>query len=172
MSRVEHWRGGVQGVRGPAVSPRFGRVSPSSGPSLRLQHPLIKPDVTISVIRLSDRVHQVASGGPAQSCVQLIQPGLLEESRGELSESLAPALVLSPQEVHQLAVDIRVHLLEVPMGVADAEVLTPAPENRVEHPNLVGETGNVVVPHRLAALLAHALPRPRGRPPTAEERKS
>src|SRR5205809_1159248 len=68
MCRVGRWRGGVQGVRGQAVSPRFGRVSPSSGPSLRLQHPLIKPDVTISVIRLSDRVHRVASSGPARSC--------------------------------------------------------------------------------------------------------
>src|SRR5205809_444625 len=66
-SRVGRRRGGAQGGGGHAVSPRSGRVSPSSAPSLRLHHPLIKPDVTISVIRLSDRVHRVASSAPARS---------------------------------------------------------------------------------------------------------
>jgi hypothetical protein len=74
---------------------------------------------------------------PHNRAVQLIQPSLLEEGRGECSESLAPALVLPSQEVHQLGVGLGVHLLEMPVGVADAEVLAPAPQDRVQRPNLV-----------------------------------
>src|SRR5205809_146741 len=57
----------------------------------------------------------------------------------------------------------------MPVRVADAQVLTPAPENRVERPNLVRETVEVVISHRTTDLLAHALHRLRGWPPIAVE---
>src|SRR2546427_105203 len=64
--------------------------------------------------------------------VELVEPRLLKEGRRECPESLSTPFVLPPQEVHELGVDIGVHLLEMPVGVADAEVLTPAPKNRVQ----------------------------------------
>src|SRR6266849_1121468 len=167
MSRVGRWRGGVQGVRGQAGSPLLGECPP------RAAHR------SVSNTPSSTRTGPFRSSGsptaftgwhpvdPHNRPVQLIQPGPLEEGRRELPKSLAPALVLPPQEVHQLGVDIGVHLLEVLMGVADAKVLTPAPENRVKRPNLVIETVDVVVPDRIADLLAHALHRLRGWPPIA-----
>src|SRR3989442_111125 len=57
----------------------------------------------------------------------------------------------------------------MPVRVADAKVLTPAPENRVERPKLVLETVEVVISHRTTDLLAHALHRRRGWPPIAVE---
>ena len=58
------WFGGTQ--PGPVVESRKGAV-PSARAPARFPSPLIKPDVPISSIRLSDRFHQPAHGRLAQN---------------------------------------------------------------------------------------------------------
>src|SRR5947208_1327878 len=100
--------------------------------------------------------------------VELVEPRLVEEGGRECPKALATSFVLPPQEVHELGVDVRVHLLEMPVGVADAEVLTPAPKNRVQRPNFLLETVEVIVPDRIADLVSDAAHRFRRRPAIAE----
>jgi hypothetical protein len=63
----------ASGVRFPYILPSSYRApdcSPGGSISHWTRQPFLdaQPDVTISVIRLSDRVHQVACGSAAQSC--------------------------------------------------------------------------------------------------------
>src|SRR4029453_4422022 len=153
--RVGRWRGGVQGVRGQAVSPLSGECPPraahrsvSSTPSSNRTRPFRSSGFPTAFTRRR-------AEDPHDRAVQLIQPGPPEEGWRELAVSLAPTLVLPPHEVHQLGVHVRVHLLEMPVGVADAEVLTPASQDRVQRPNLVVQTVDVVVPDRVTDLLPH-----------------
>src|SRR5436190_10898684 len=100
--------------------------------------------------------------------VELVEPRLLEEGGRECPKALATSFVLPPQEVHELGVDVRVHLLEMPVGVPDAEVLTPAPKNRVQRPNFLLETVEVILRDRIADLVSDAAHRFRRRPAIAE----
>src|SRR5437667_12565964 len=81
---------------------------------------------------------------------------------------LSTPFALPPQEVYELGVDIGVHLLGMPVGVADTEVLAPAPKNRVQRPNFLLETVDVVVPGRITDLVSDAAHRFRRRPAIAE----
>src|SRR5205809_2447449 len=100
--------------------------------------------------------------------VELVEPRLLEEGGRECPKALATSFVLPPQEVHELGVDVRVHLLEMPVGVAEAGGLTPAPKTRVQRPNFRLETVEVIVPDRIADLVSDAAHRFRRRPAIAE----
>ncbi len=107
--------------------------------------------------------------GVHNRAVELIQSRLLEEGGRECPKSLAPPLVLPPQEVHEFRIDVGIHLLEMSVSVADAEVLSPAAKNRVQRPDFLFEAVEVVVPHRIADLVSDAAHRFRRRPAIAEK---
>src|SRR5262245_29293959 len=123
--------------------------------------------MTISVIRLSDSIHLRHSVSHNRS-VELIESCFLEEGRWELPISLSTPFMFPPQEVHEFCINIRVHLLEVLVGVARAEIRAPTSQNRVDCPNLLCQAVDVVVSDRISQFASNALHRFRRWPAIAE----
>ena len=78
----------------------------------RFPSPLIKPDVPVSSIRLSDRSHQLAHGGNAQCYVTKTQHPQLPEHRSVREAGGAPRvhLATSPQEMQHAIIDVLIGL--------------------------------------------------------------
>ena len=100
--------------------------------------------------------------------MELLQPRPPKAGGRERPESLTTARMLPPQAVDELGLAIGSDLLEVPVGVADANVLPPAPQDRVHGPDLLRQAGEVLVTNRLADLVSATVPRLRGGPAIAE----
>lgn len=165
-SRVEQWRGIVQEAAWPSPpSPvscpfRSDHQPVSTTPSSNRTGPFRSSgSPTVFTARLAADLHNFT--------VESVNTRLLEEGGMEFPKSLSMALVLSPQEVHPFRVDKRIYLLEMPVGVADTKILTPALKNWVYCLDLLFQTVSVIVPNRIADPASDALHRLRGWPTIA-----
>ena len=108
-------------------------LSPRS-PSLRFSSPLIKPDVTISVIRLSDGIHAEAFAVPDfEKVFERKNAQLPEHSRHrKLSVSRPGDLVPSAEKAPDRVVQVSLHIVPRLRHRAIGEVPRPSPQGAVQ----------------------------------------